>query len=62
MINNSTNVNKTNNCLLPQNIKHMHTHTHTQKPMTYGIGNPCPGLGQAQKCDGVEPFKWSFHE
>jgi hypothetical protein len=22
--------------------------------MTYDIGNPGPGLGQAQKCDGVE--------
>ena len=23
--------------------------------MTYAIGNPGPGLGQAQKCDWVKP-------
>jgi hypothetical protein len=23
--------------------------------MTYGIGYPCPGLGQAQKCGKVKP-------
>ena len=23
--------------------------------MTYDIGNPGPGLGEAQKCGGVEP-------
>jgi hypothetical protein len=25
------------------------------KTTTYGVGNPGPGLGQAQKCDGVKP-------
>jgi hypothetical protein len=25
------------------------------KTTMYGIGNPGPGLGQAQKCDGVKP-------
>ena len=37
MVNNSTNINKTNN--------HW-----TKKTMAYDIGNPGPGLGQAQKC------------
>jgi hypothetical protein len=23
--------------------------------MTYDVGNPGPGLGQVQKCDGVKP-------
>jgi len=25
--------------------------------MTYDVGNPDPGLWQAQKCDGVKPVK-----
>jgi hypothetical protein len=25
------------------------------KPTTYVVGNPGPGLGQAQKCGGVNP-------
>jgi hypothetical protein len=27
----------------------------TQKNMTCDVGNPGPGLGQAQKCGGVKP-------
>jgi len=26
--------------------------------MTYDVGNPGPGLGQAQECGGVETVKW----
>ena len=37
MVNNSTNINKTNNHLLPQVIEH-------QKNPTYSIGNLCHGL------------------
>ena len=41
MINNSTNIDKTNNKLSRQIIEHKTT-------MTYGIWNPChPALGQA---------------
>jgi len=42
MANNSTNTNKTNDNLSPQTIEH-------KKTMTYGIGNSCPGFGQALK-------------
>jgi hypothetical protein len=24
--------------------------------MEYGVGNPCPGLRQAQKCGRIKPF------
>jgi hypothetical protein len=46
MLNNSSTINKTNNHLSPQpfNLK---------KTMTYDIGNPGPGLGQAEKYDPV---------
>ena len=27
----------------------------TVKTMTYDVGNPSHGLGQAQKCGGVKP-------
>ena len=37
---------KPNNHLSPQTIKHKKEHP-------YGIGNPDPGLGQAQKCGRV---------
>jgi hypothetical protein len=30
-----------------------------KKSMTYGIGNPGPGLGQAHKCGGVKPVNRS---
>jgi hypothetical protein len=42
MANNSTNINKTNDHLLPQLIEH-------KKTTTYDVGNPGSGLGQAQK-------------
>jgi hypothetical protein len=49
MVNNSTNINKTNNHLSLQinmlNIK---------KTMTYDVGNPGPGLELAQKCGEVK--------
>jgi hypothetical protein len=41
MVKNFTNINKTNNHLSPQTIKHKENTT------TYGIWNPGPGLGQA---------------
>jgi len=44
----STNSNKTINHVLPLTIKH-------KKNTTYGIGNPGPGLGQAQELDRVKP-------
>jgi hypothetical protein len=40
---NSTNINKTNNQLLPKIIGHKKDHN-------YDVGNPGPGLEQAQKC------------
>ena len=48
MVNNSININKTNNHLSPQplNIK--------KNTMTYEAGNPGPGLGQAEKCGKVK--------
>jgi hypothetical protein len=44
MVNNSTNINKTNNHL--SNLKLMNI----KKTTTYDIGDPGPGLGQAHKC------------
>ena len=38
---------KRNNQQSPQIIEHK------KNPTTYDIGNPGPGLGQAQKCGGV---------
>ena len=32
--------------------------------MTYGIGNPGSGLGESQKCSGIEPINgswWQHH-
>jgi len=46
MINNSININKTNKQLSPQIIENIKK---KKKAMTYGVGNPGPGLGQAQK-------------
>ena len=43
----STNINKTNNYLPSQFTEH-------KKNTTYDVGNPSPGLGQAQKCGGVK--------
>jgi len=48
MINNSTNIKQTI-------TSHLHS-LNTKKTMTYDIGNPGPGLGQAQKCGWVKPF------
>ena len=48
MVNNSTNINKTNNQLSPQTIER------EKKTMTLEIRNPDPGLGQEQKCDGMK--------
>ena len=50
VVNKSTNmilnINNANNYLKPQAIEH-------KKIRTCGIGNPCPGLGQAQKCGSI---------
>ena len=46
MVNNSTKINITNNDLSPQTTEH-------KKTMAYVVGNPNPGLGQAQKCGGL---------
>ena len=52
---NSTNINKTNNHLLfwftSLEIKKKDT-------TTYDVGNPVPGLGQANKYGGVKPANW----
>ena len=47
MVKDSTNINKTNNCLSPQPIK--------KTTMTYGAGNRDPGLGQVLKCGDAKP-------
>jgi hypothetical protein len=49
MVNNSININKTNNRLSFQLIKHKIIQRH----ITLKI--PDPGLGQAQTCGGVKP-------
>ena len=50
MVNNSTNINKTNNNLSSQIIEHK-----KKKTMTYDIGNSGPDLRQALNCSGVKP-------
>ena len=49
MVNNSTNINKKRKktTFSPQIIEH-------KKTKTFDVGNPGPGLGQAQKCGGVK--------
>ena len=47
LVNNTTNINK-NQHFSPQTIKH-------KKILTYDIGNPDSGLGQAQKCGEIKP-------
>lgn len=42
-------INKAYNYLFPQLI---------EQPMTYNSGNPAPGLGQVQTCNGVKPVNW----
>ena len=49
IVNNSTNINKTNIHIPSQTLN-------TVKTMTYGVGNTGPGLGQAQKCGRVKPL------
>jgi len=48
MVNNFTNINKTNNHLSPQAIKY------GEKNMTNDDENPGPGLGKARKCGSVK--------
>jgi hypothetical protein len=50
MVNNSTNVSKTNNHL-SQQIKSLSI----QQTKTYDLKNAGPGLGQAQKCGRIKP-------
>jgi hypothetical protein len=47
IVNNSTNINKRYNHILPQIIEHT-------KTTTYDVRNPGPDLRQAQTCDGVK--------
>ena len=47
MVNNSTNINKINNHLSPQLIKH-------KKNTTYDVENPGPHLGRAQRGGDVK--------
>ena len=47
MVNNSTNINKTNNYLSPQLIEY-------KKITTDEVGNLGPCLGQVKKCGGVK--------
>ena len=67
MVNNSTNINKTNNHLSPQQQSPLTSTTITShlnslninKTTTYVVGNPGPGLGQAQKCGRIKPMMGS---
>jgi hypothetical protein len=54
-VNNSTNINKTNNHLSPQLTEH-------KKTMTYGIGNLGPGLWQTQNLATCNRFIYNFQE
>jgi hypothetical protein len=47
MVNNSTNINKTNNQLSPSLAEH-------RKPTKYDVGNQGPVLKLAQECGGVK--------
>jgi hypothetical protein len=51
MANNSTNINKMNNLLSSQTIRHKKDHN---------VGNPGTGLGQEQKCGSVKPVIYIF--
>jgi hypothetical protein len=51
MVNNSTNSNKTI-------TSHLNT-LNIANTTTYGVENPDPGLGQAQKCGSVKPVNGS---
>jgi hypothetical protein len=51
IINNSTNISKTNNHRSPL----LTEHTKKWGTMTYDVENPGPGLGQTQTCGRVKP-------
>ena len=53
MVNSSTNIKNRNNHISPQLTEHKKKGT-----STYVIGNPGPGLRQAQKCGRIKP-SWS---
>ena len=46
IVNNSNNINKTNNQLSSERTN--------KKTMTYDVGNPGTGLGQVQKCGRIK--------
>ena len=48
IVNNSTNINKRT---ITSHLNSMNT----KRTTTYDVGNPDPGLGQAQRYDGVKP-------
>jgi hypothetical protein len=48
---NSTNINKIND-----HLSSLLNSLITKKTRTNNVGNPGPGLGQAQKCDRVKSF------
>ena len=35
-------------------IFHLKRFNNSKKATTYGVGNPGPGLGQAQRCGGIK--------
>jgi hypothetical protein len=51
IVNNSTNISKTNNHLSPSHTEHTQN---KKKTMTYEFGNPSPGFGQVHRCDGIK--------
>jgi hypothetical protein len=55
MINNSTNIIKTNNHLSPSLTDH------EEKTMTHDVGNPGPGLRQAQKFSVLKSVSVILH-
>ena len=52
MVNNSTNINKTNNYNSTQLIEHKEDHA------IYRWKSPCPGLRRTQTCGRVKSVKW----
>jgi len=53
MVNNSININKTNDHLSSSLTEH------NEKTTTYGLENPYPGLEWTQKCDDGIPVSYS---
>jgi hypothetical protein len=51
ILNNSTNINKSNNLLAPSLTKQK-----KGENTKIDVGNPGPGLRQSQKCGSVKPF------